>query len=51
MTPNDRDAPIPANRVIDEPWRTAVTDPRFAERYPSATIAAIDVRPVADAMN
>lgn len=30
MTPNDRNAPIPANRVIDEPWRTAVADALFA---------------------
>ncbi|MFE5703247.1 hypothetical protein [Rhodococcus koreensis] len=30
MSPNDRNAPIPANRVIDEPWRTAVTDALFA---------------------
>ncbi|MFV9452749.1 hypothetical protein ACNJ7E_04665 [Rhodococcus sp. NM-2] len=26
MSPNERNAPIPANRVIDEPWCTAVTD-------------------------
>ena len=30
MTPNERNAPVPANRVIDEPWRTAVTDALFA---------------------
>ena len=30
MTLNERNAPVPANRVIDEPWRTAVTDVLFA---------------------
>lgn len=30
MTLNERNAPVPANRVIDEPWRTAVTDALFA---------------------
>jgi hypothetical protein len=41
MTPNDRNAPIPVNRVIDEPWRTAVTDALFARvnelTHPSRT--------------
>ena len=26
MTPNDRNAPVRASRVIDEPWRTAAAD-------------------------
>ncbi|MDJ0418873.1 MULTISPECIES: hypothetical protein [Rhodococcus] len=45
MTPNDRNAPIPANRVIDEPWRTAAADALFARINELTCLARAGMNP------